>query len=229
VLLGRQGKYPEALAEFRAASLANPKNAMSLGNLGSVYLQLGRVNESMVSLRQSLEIRPNAAAAASMAEALRSQGKPSSVQFAKNATELDPGDSESWLELGDCYSTMRDHDVDARKAYEEGGRIQQENLETYPTDGTGWMLLALFEAKTGSAKEARLHMQKADTLPSADLDTQMFRARIQELLGMREDALRTLAACFARGMTRQQVEFMPEMAALRRQPEYQRLLNHPGA
>ena len=42
VLLQFQGKYREALSEFRAASLANPRNALALLNMGCIYLLLGR-------------------------------------------------------------------------------------------------------------------------------------------------------------------------------------------
>jgi hypothetical protein len=45
------------------------------------------------------------------------------------ATELDPSDSTTWLELGDSYSTLRGHGAEARRAYAEGARVQRESLE----------------------------------------------------------------------------------------------------
>jgi serine/threonine-protein kinase len=229
ILLTRQGKYTDALSEFRAASLANPRNALALYNMGCIYLQLGRTAEAIDRLRQSMKLKPNAAASAAMAQALRSQGKAMpALQFAKEATRLDPGDSTTWLELGDSYSTIRGHSAEARRAYAEGARVQRESLEQTPMDGPGWILLALLEAKAGSAAEARLHLRKGDALPSADVDTQLCKARAFEQLGMRQEALSTLAACFKTGATRFQVDLMPEMTALKKDPQYQRLVGAPA-
>jgi serine/threonine protein kinase/Flp pilus assembly protein TadD len=229
VLLTRQGKYADALAEFRAASLVNPRNALALFNMGCIYLQLGRPEEAIERLRQSMKLKPDAAVSATMAQALRSQGKTiPALQLAREATELDPSDSTTWLELGDSYSTLRGHGAEARRAYAEGALVQRESLEQNPMDGPGWILLALLEAKAGSETKARLDLQKGDALPSADVDTQLYKARTFQQIGMREEALSTLAACFKAGATRFQLELMPEMTALKKDPLYQRLVGHAG-
>jgi hypothetical protein len=129
------------------------------------------------------------------------------------------------LELGDCYSTLHDHRAEARRVYAEGAQTQQENLRMNPLYGPGWILLALLEAKAGSATEAQLHIRKGDSLPTADMDTQLYKARTFEQLGMRKDALDTLEACFMRGATRVQIDLMPEMGSLKKDPTYQKMVN----
>jgi len=229
-LLEMQGRYTEALSEFRAASLVNPRNALALLNMGCMYLLLGRAGEASDRLQQSMKLKPDATASATMAQVLRSQGKPAlALQFAKDATKLDPHDSTTWLELGDCYSTLRDHRTEARRAYAEGAQTQQENLQMNPLYGPGWILLALLEAKAGSATEARLHIRKGDSLPTADIDTQLYKARTFEQLGMRKVALDTLEACFKRGATRIQIDLMPEMGSLKKDPMYQKMDNSTGS
>jgi tetratricopeptide (TPR) repeat protein len=224
-LLEMQGRYTEALSEFHAASLVNPRNALALLNMGCMYLLLGRAGEASDRLRQSMKLKPDATAYATMAQVLRSQGKPAlALQFAKDATKLDPHDSTTWLELGDCYSTLRDHRAEARRVYAEGAQTQQENLRMNRLNGPGWILLALLEAKAGSATAARLHIRKGDSLPTADIDTQLYKARTFEQLGMRKDALDTLEACFMRGATKVQIDLMPEMGSLRKDPVYQKML-----
>jgi predicted Zn-dependent protease len=177
-----------------------------------------------------MKLKPDdATASATMSQVLRSQRKPTlALQCAKHATKLDPHDSTTWLELGDCYSTLRDH-REARKVYAEGTQTQQENLLTNPLNGPGWILLALLEAKAGSATEARLHVRKGDALPTADIDTQLYKARTFEQLGMRKDALDTLQACFGRGATRFQIDLMPEMGSLKKDPLYQKMVNSTGS
>jgi serine/threonine protein kinase/Tfp pilus assembly protein PilF len=225
IVLNAQGKYQQASSEFRAASLANPKFALALNNIASVCLQLGRVPEAIAKLDQSLALKPNAFALFNMSAALRYQGKPlSALGFARKATELEPGDSLSWLELGDCNSMIRGHETDARKAYEQAAQAQREALDTNATDGPGWIQLALFEAKTGANEQARAHIRIGDSFPSNDLDTQIYKARALEVLGSREEALNVLAECFRRGATPFQVDLAPDMADMRRDTRYQKLL-----
>ena len=229
-LLQFQGRYTEALSEFRAASMVNPKNALALLNMGCMYLLLGRPEEASDRLRQSMKLKPDQTASATMSQVLRSQGKPAlALHYAKEATTLDPHDSTTWLELGDCYSALRNHRAEARRVYAEGAQTQQENMQINPVNGPGWMLLALLEAKAGSAPEARLHIRRGDALPTADMDTQLYKARTFEQLGMRKDALDTLEACLKRGATRVQIDLMPEMASLKKDPMYQKIVNSTGS
>lgn len=226
VVLNAQGKYQQASSEFRAASLANPKFALPLNNIASVCLQLGRVPEAIAKLDQSLALKPNAFALFNMSAALRYQGKPlSALEFARRATELDPGDSLSWLELGDCNSLIHGHEVDARNAYRQAAQVQREVLGTDATDGPGWIQLALYEAKIGANEQARVHIRTGDSFPSSDLDTQMYKARAFEVLGSREEALNVLAECFRRGATSFQVDLAPDMEDIRRDTRYQKLVH----
>ena len=59
---------------------------------------------------------------------------------------------------------------------------------------------------------------------ASDIDSQLYKGRILELLGKREDALTTLAACFRRGATDFQVAPFPDLQALRKDPRYRQLL-----
>ena len=56
-LLEMQGRYTEALSEFRAANLANPRNALALLNMGCMYLLLGRAEEASDRLQQSMKLK----------------------------------------------------------------------------------------------------------------------------------------------------------------------------
>jgi eukaryotic-like serine/threonine-protein kinase len=229
-LLQFQGRYTEALSEFRAASLANPRNALALLNMGCIYLLLGRAGEASDRLQQSMKLNPDSTTSATMAQVLRSQGKPAlALQFAKDATKLDPHDSTTWLELGDCYSTLREHGAEAKRVYAQGARAERESLGMNSLDGPGWIRLALLEAKAGSSTEAQRHLRKGDSLPSADIDTQLYKARTLEQLGMRKDALDVLKACLKRGATSFQIDLMPEMGSLKKDPVYQKMVNSTGS
>jgi eukaryotic-like serine/threonine-protein kinase len=220
-----QGKYLHALSEFRTAALTIPKDVLTQTNVGIMYLILGRTQEAIEKLRLSLSLHRTALASAMMSAALRSKRDAvSALTFAREATTLDADGSIMWLELGDCESMIHGHKDQARRAYAEAARVQREALETNNTDGPGWILLGLCEAKMGAIDDARAHLRKGDSLPSNDMDTQMNKARLLETLGERDAALSTLASCLRRGATTVQVDLMPEMEPLEADPRYREIL-----
>jgi tetratricopeptide (TPR) repeat protein len=215
VLLNAQGKYALALREFRAAALAAPKNTYPPSNIGAVLLQLGKIDEASANCRKSLAIKPNALAAETMAAIFRIDKEyQKALEFAKQAAQLDPDDSTTWLELGDCYSLFPGKQRDANKAYSEALRVQSAELETNPTDGPGLMLRALYQIKLGQTADALGIIQKADEMPAGDIDSQLYKARALELLGRRSEALLTISQCLARGGTIFQIQHMPDMGAV---------------
>jgi serine/threonine protein kinase/tetratricopeptide (TPR) repeat protein len=225
MLLYKQGKYLHALSEFRTAALASPKDVLTQSNVGSMYLLLGRVPEALERLKLSLSLQRTAFACSLISAALRSQhSAASALSFAREATTLDADDSGMWLELGDCESMIHGHADQARRAYAEAARVQREALATNITDGPGWILLGLCEAKIGAIDAARAHLRKGDSLPSNDMDTQMYKARLLETLGQRDAALSTLASCLRRGATTVQIDLIPEMEPLEADPRYRQIL-----
>jgi eukaryotic-like serine/threonine-protein kinase len=222
-LYNSEGKYPQAVIEFRAASLAAPKNAMSLNNLGSVFLQQGRVAEAKVALKRSLDLNDSEWAEKTMAASLRSEGAPAdAIPFALKAVDLNPTESSNWLELGDCYSLARGYRGEATKAYTQAVNAEEQQLKDYPVDGPKWMILALCRVKAGAPQTVLALIEKAEhsLAPAGDLDSQLYKARTLELLGNREEALTTVAACLKRGATEFQFQTMPDMGALRDDPRY---------
>jgi serine/threonine protein kinase/Tfp pilus assembly protein PilF len=225
IVFNLQGKYSKSMAEFRAASLAAPKSALALNNIGDVYLRLGKIREAEDAVAKSFALHPNDLAAITMAAALRSEGKPAdAISFAEKAIALNPAQSAGWLELGDCYSLVRSHRGDAKRAYAKGAESQEEGLRTDPTSGPGWMLLALCRTKSGAPGIALDLIKRAEQSPADDIDSQLLKARTLELLGRRDEALATVAACLSRGATQFQIQSMPDMGPLRSDFRYAEIL-----
>jgi eukaryotic-like serine/threonine-protein kinase len=221
IVFNLQGKYSQSMAEFGAASLAAPKNALALNNIGDVYLRQGKVVEAKDAVAKSAALHASDLAAITMAAALRSEGKyADAIRFAEKAVELNPAQSAGWLELGDCYSLVRGHRGEAERAYAKGAESQEEGLRTDPTNGPGWMLLALCRTKSGAPETALALIKKAEQSPADDIDSQLFKARTLELLGRRDEALATVAACLKRGATQFQIQSMPDMGPLRADLRY---------
>jgi serine/threonine protein kinase/tetratricopeptide (TPR) repeat protein len=224
--LHEEGKYPEAVDAFRAASVAAPGSSMALSNLGVEYLQIGDFDKATESLKKSLALQPDYdKAAVNTSLALRYQGKyEEALPFALKGVELNPADDTNWLELGDCYSSLRNRQKEAKSAYLRAAEEATLHLKTDPADGPTWMLLALYQVKSGDSRNAVSFMDKAESAGADDMDSQLYKARILELLGRREEALATLAVCFGRGAPAVQVESFPDMQSLRKDPRYREIL-----
>jgi eukaryotic-like serine/threonine-protein kinase len=224
--LDRQGRYTEAVQAFRAASLAAPRRSMALSNLGGEYLQIGEFDEAAESLKRSRNLDPGSdEAAVNTSLLLRYQGKyEQALSFARRAVELNPADDTNWLELGECYSSLHNHQNEARNAYLRAAKEAERHLSTQPANGPVWMLLALYKVKSGDPQEAPALLERADSLGAYDIDSQLYKARILDLLGKRDEAVSTFAACFQKGATDLQVASFPDMQSLRRDPRYRQIL-----
>jgi serine/threonine protein kinase/Flp pilus assembly protein TadD len=219
-----QGKYPEALDSFRAASLANPKNALALSNAGSIYQLLGDYDNARDRLNRSLALAPTDGAFANLASVLRAQGKyPEAVEKALKATDLNPTEPRNWLEVGDSYSFFRGHSSEAKAAYLRAAQEQQEHLRTDATNGAGWMQLALYRAKSGSPASAIPLMKKAEYFKAGDIESQLAKARILVLLGDHDAALDAIEVCLKMGATPSQIDSTPDLESLRSDPRFQKM------
>ncbi len=224
--LDRQGKYQESIQAFRAATVAAPGSSLAWSNLGAEYLEVGDFAQATESLMKSLAANPNFdEAAANTSLALRFQGKyEEALPFAQKAVELNSADDFNWLELGECYSSLPNRKTDAKRAYLRAAEEAERQLRTDAANGPMWMVLALYQVKSGDPKNALSLIQKAESLGADDMDSQLYKARILELLGKRDEALATLAACFRRGATALQLTPFPDLQSLRKDPRYREMV-----
>ena len=223
--LDRQGKYQEAVQAFRTATVSAPRSSFAFANLGGEYLEIGDFAEAAESLKKSMALKPNDLAAANASFALRFQGKyDQALPFALKAVELNPADDTNWLELGECYFSLGNRPNEAKAAYSRAAKEAERHLQTDATNGPTWMLLALYEVKSGNPGDAPSLIQKAEALGADDMDSQLYKARILELLGKRDEALATLDMCFKKGATALQIEPIPDMQLLRKDPRYRRIV-----
>ena len=230
-VLHGQGKFQKAIEYLRDATVAAPGNALVWSNLAVEYLQTGEYTDAVESLRKSLEVDPRFdQAAQNMSLALRYLGRyREALVYAKRATELNPADDINWLELGQCYSSIPHDESEAKAAYLQAAKVAEKHLTTDKANGPAWMLLAFYRVKSGSPQEALSLVEKADSLGAGDMDSQLYKANVLELLGKREAALATLEACFRKGATALQVLPFPDLRSLRQDPRYRQMAEAKSA
>jgi tetratricopeptide (TPR) repeat protein len=160
-----------------------------------------------------------------LAEAFRVQRKYSeAIEYAQKAVKLNPNELNNGLELGDVYTSAGRSGSDAIAAYKQAAATQEEKLLTSPKDGPGWMVLALCSAKNGEPDNALTLITKAESFHAKDMESQLYKVRILELAGRRDDALAAIASCLRQGPTRFRIETLPDIEKLRRTPEFTQII-----
>jgi tetratricopeptide (TPR) repeat protein len=231
LVLHSEGKVQASIKAYRAASVAAPRSSSALSDLGAEYLLVGEFAEATESFRKSMVLDPDSdQAAVNTSLGLRCQGKyEEALLFALKSVELNPAADINWLELADCYSQLSGRQREAKGAYLRAAEEAERHLRTDPIDGPSWMLLALYKIKSGNPQNATSFIKKAESLGANDADSQLYKVRILELLGKREDALATLADCFRKGATAFEMAPFPDMRSLRKDPRYWAIVQSKSA
>jgi eukaryotic-like serine/threonine-protein kinase len=224
VLLYNEGKYNDALMQFREARVVASKNALVFANIGAVYLQLGKIDEAIQNCKSSFSFQPTDTAAQGLAAAFRVRRQYSdAISYAQTAVKLNPADSTNWLELGDSYSATGKFNAEAIAAYKGALKAEDDELQTQQKNALGWMLLALYRAKTGDTASAYA-MNKAESFNAVDMTSQLIKIRTLEVLGRRDEALSEIALRLNKGATVFQFQTMPDLGKLRTDPRYLKIV-----
>ena len=178
---------------------------------------MGNLDNALAFAGKSLALAPNDTGALAMATVLRCQGKfDQALSFSLKAVALNADYPDNWLDLGDCYSRIRERQAQARDAYSRAVSLLEQIVQTNPTDGPTWMSLAFAQAKTEQFDKSLKALTTAENNFAGDLDSQLLKVRTLELLGKRDEAFATASACLARGATPFQFQFMPDIEDLRK-------------
>ncbi len=225
VAYSEDGKYQQAVEEFSAANVAAPEQSLPLTNLSTVYLQKGNVKTAIEFAKKSLAVAQDDHGAAAMAEALRCKGKfVEALSYALTAKTRGPKYPDNWLQLGNCYSSLRGRHAEEFDAFVSLAELQRTATDTNTADGPGWMFRALAEAKTGEYERSMVSLHTAELNCAGDVDSQLRKVRTLELLKKYEEAFDTAKACLARGVTPFQFEHLPDIDNLRNDLKFKDLL-----
>ena len=230
IVYSYQGEYAKAEKEFHAASVAAPKQTLPLVNLSAIALQTGNLDDALTYAEKSLAVAPNDHGYAARAAALRAKGKfEEALSDASKAVALAPNEADNWMELGDTYAAIRGRLPEMKKSFDKAAKLQDKIVHTDPTEGPTWMSLALAQAKTGDLDKSSSSLRTADHNFAGDIDSQLLKVRILELLHRHDEALTIASACLGRGATPFQFQIMPDIDSLRNDSKFQGLLRNSSA
>ena len=223
--LYKSARYEQAAAEFRRVNTLAPDRAAAWRNLGASLHMLGDYAGAARAIQQSLEIEPEPAGYTNLGTLYFFQGLyPQSVTAFEKAVQLGANNHLMWGNLGDAYRWTPGNQAKATEAFATALQLLDDEIRSHPGDATLQSRKALYLAKHGDARAA-LHTADA-LLAQKEKDPQiLYRLALAfELSGARAKSLDALAGAIRNGYSKEEVKADPELASLRRDVQYQRMM-----
>jgi serine/threonine-protein kinase len=221
----QSARYNEAVEWYTRAADAAPDSPIPHRLLGAARHMLGDYAGAAAAFQKSLGLQPTSATYTNLGTALFFQGLyRESMQAFERAVELTPSNSLLWGNLGDAYRWVPGNATKSKDAYTRAIQLLREQLAKDPSQGPSRSRLALYLAKTGDTSSALAELGKVLTPDVAEVNTLFRGAVTYELAGRRDDALTTLQRALDRGYPLVEIRMDPELANLRTDVRYHRLV-----
>jgi serine/threonine protein kinase/tetratricopeptide (TPR) repeat protein len=222
----RQARYAEAESAFRVVTQLTPDNYNAYTSLGATYVQMGRYADAVAMLEKSMNMTPSYAAASNLGTAYFYQGqyKRSAAAF-ERALAIDNRNYRVWRNLGAAYRLLTDQQAQARAAYERAAAMAEADLDVNRHQPEVLVHLADCYAMLNQPARARSYLQQALELASGDVALLFTAGNVYEQLGDRDQALDAIGRAIRQGYSLDQVQRAPELANLRADPRYRRLID----
>jgi tetratricopeptide (TPR) repeat protein/TolB-like protein len=193
--VSRLSDYERAVLQFYHATWVTPRNPRAYVNLAATLSNLGRNEEAIEILEQSIAIEPTYTAIHTLGVLYSKEEawEPAREMF-ERATEVDPGRPEAWEDLGSALFLLGDAAADAgdreraesfsreaRTCYERAAAIFRSLVQRRPRDAGLWLGLAGSTAMLDRFDEARGYVERALELAPAD-EVNQEEARIVEAI-----------------------------------------------
>ncbi|HUK19065.1 MAG TPA: protein kinase [Bryobacteraceae bacterium] len=222
----RQARYDDAIQAWRGALRLAPDNSALLRQLAAGYHMRGQYAEAADMLQRALEIDSNAKTWTNLGTARFFQGSyADAVRAFQKATELAPENYLYWGNLADAYRWAPGLRNKAAAAYTKAILLARGRLAVDAHDLVARSSLAVYLAKSGDPGRSRFEAASVAEAAPADQDVIFNLAIAHELTGQRDQALAALQHAIAAGYSTYQIAYEPELASLRSDPRYSRLIS----
>ncbi len=221
----RQARYEEAAKAWQRVVELTPDNARGYSNLAAAYYHLERHEEALAAYDHSLEIRPDASAYTSLGTVYFFLGdRERAVQALEKAKALRPSDPKVWGNLADAYRWIPGLETKSGPAFDQAIALKRKQLKLDCRHGKGWAELAIWLAKRARFKEALQAIKRGLELSPHDVNCLALAVRVYHLAGDRGAALQWLDRAVRSGFQVAELERDPELAALREDADFQRIV-----
>jgi len=219
-----RSQYPEAITEFQKMVSLKPNLEDSHRLLGQAFYELRKFPEAESELQKAISVRDSSQAEQIVAVVLWDEQRYSEAKaHYLRAIAIGPETSLLWMDLGLCYS-QEGRQREARDAFRRGLPFAKNALDQDPRNWRERANQAYLEARLGDHSAAESDIAQVLQV-SRDDDMLQVAVLTYETLGRRDQSLQLLAKSPS---IFRQIELLPELADLRRDPRFTELLasNH---
>jgi eukaryotic-like serine/threonine-protein kinase len=219
-----QSRYADAEAPFRRVAELTPDNYLAWYNLGALHLTVGKYDLAAAEFSKSLGLKEGPGGYLGLAAVYAAQGRfREAAATNENALALGPNSFVAAGNLADSYRWTPALAEKAPGMYRRAIENADRALIINPKDAYALASRAVYRAKIGNQTQALEDIGKARTLAPADARFVYWWALIQELAQHREQALKGLGEALRAGYSFDEIARDPELAALRRDPRFDKL------
>jgi tetratricopeptide (TPR) repeat protein len=220
------GRYAAAAEQFERAVDLAPGDSRSHLGLGGCYLYMGRYEEAVDSLRNSIDINPTFGALSNLGLAHFSLRRfEDAIPPLERAVGIEEAKAFAFGNLGKAYYWAPGQRDKARATFERAIRIGEAELEANPHDSDAHVLLSEYYAMIGNRAEALEHLQAAlDALP--EHPHYLYSAGlVHNQLGESEEAIHWLERAVDEGYSTAEMRTNVELDNLRGDARFQGLVS----
>jgi eukaryotic-like serine/threonine-protein kinase len=224
--LNDHSRYGEAADAWRKVTELTPDNIWGYMNVGVAYFQEGHFEFAETYFRRALQIAPDNPDLYSNAGTVSFfLGRfEEDAQYTQKAIALQPQKYEYWGNLADAYRMIPDELNKASMTYKQAISLAEKQLIINPADTLALSSLAHYESRTGDANRARVHLNAALRYRPNDVDILLIACLIRLDSGDKHEALDWLNKAVHAGYPREQLIANPDLASLRSEAEFARLV-----
>jgi len=219
------GDSAKALQEYQRVTELAPDNPIGWGNIAAVYIRQGRWSDAIPALQKTIELEPDASSYSNLGTAyffLKRYDE--AVPAFEKAAEMSPKDEQVMGNLADAYRASGKKDQ-ANATYDKAIGLAYQQLQVNPRSANVMGDLALYYAKKGDAAHSEQYIKQARAIDSADLQLIYDQVQVSALAGKNDEALAELKDAFEKGYSPEEAQNDPELAGLKKLPEFQKLVS----
>jgi tetratricopeptide (TPR) repeat protein/TolB-like protein len=223
--LNKHSRYGEATDAWRKVTELAPDNVWGYMNVGVTYFNIGQFDRAGEYFRRALQIEPDDP------DLYANLGTVSfflghfqeDVEYTQKAIALRPQKYDYWGNLADAYRMIKESKK-ANEAYRQAISLAGQQLKVNPSDAEVLGSLALYYSRVGDSVKARQYLAQALERSSEDMDTLRIACLVHLDSAERQESLKWLEKSARAGYPREQLIANPELATLRSDPEFGRLV-----
>jgi len=219
-------QYQKAIDAYKTGIDLNPDVARLHYNLGAAYLKMRRNAEAEKAFQRSIEIKPQSTALSNLGTLYYIQGRyPDAANAFSWAVELGPLDYWNHKALADALFRIPGGSERARTEYAEASRLAQEDLRVDPKSGEAHAVIGAAASKTRSPDAGLAEIRRALAIEPDNPVVLQCAAIAFAAAGKTNESLDAIEHGLKQGLSVDEIETEPDLAALHGNPRYRAILN----